>query len=191
MDIKIMRMTALNEEMRKDVARVLVLAFSHNLSFLSKDIEVLASAFFPWLDPETVYVALMGNKVVGLVGMSTNKNRVITVTKKECRKAFGFFKGSIGYYFLNKEFNKLIEYDNNTVYIQCVATHPDYHHQGVAKKIFEYIFENHKYHFILEVTDTNSKAISLYNKIGFKESKRIKEKHPRITGFNYRIYMER
>jgi ribosomal protein S18 acetylase RimI-like enzyme len=43
--------------------------------------------------------------------------------------------------------------------------------------------------YILEVADTNTAAVKLYEKLGYKEFKRIKEKHSRISGINYLIYV--
>jgi len=42
----------------------------------------------------------------------------------------------------------------------------------------------------LEVTDTNITARNIYEKIGFKEFERKKERLAKIKGFNYRIYMK-
>lgn len=44
--------------------------------------------------------------------------------------------------------------------------------------------------YVLDVTDINIPAINCYNNLGFKEFKRIKEKHGRQKGFNEKIYME-
>ena len=43
--------------------------------------------------------------------------------------------------------------------------------------------------YVLDVTDINSNAIRCYTNIGFKEFKRIPEKHGKQKGFNEKIYM--
>lgn len=43
--------------------------------------------------------------------------------------------------------------------------------------------------YILEVADTNTNAVNLYKKLGFKEFHRVKEKHPKQSGLNEYIYM--
>ena len=44
--------------------------------------------------------------------------------------------------------------------------------------------------FILEVTDANEAARHIYKKLGFREYEKIKERFPKLKGFNYRIYMD-
>ena len=43
--------------------------------------------------------------------------------------------------------------------------------------------------FVLDVTDINNNAIKCYTSIGFKEFKRIPEKHGKQKGFNERIFI--
>jgi ribosomal protein S18 acetylase RimI-like enzyme len=43
---------------------------------------------------------------------------------------------------------------------------------------------------VLEVADTNLNAVNLYTKLGFKEFKRVEEKHSKASGINYLVYMK-
>jgi len=38
---------------------------------------------------------------------------------------------------------------------------------------------------------TNTGAIALYEKLGFAEIQRLAEKHPKRSGFAYKLYMKR
>jgi len=43
---------------------------------------------------------------------------------------------------------------------------------------------------VLDVADTNQNAYRLYKKLGFSEFMRKQEKHPKLKGFNERVYMK-
>ena len=75
--------------------------------------------------------------------------------------------------------------------IEFVATSSNHQRCGVASKIIRYIFD-HDLHtsFILEVADTNSKAVALYKKLSFKEIARIKMKDSKQSGINNLLYIE-
>ena len=42
----------------------------------------------------------------------------------------------------------------------------------------------------MDVTNVNTSAIQCYQKTGFQEFKRVKEKHGKQKGFDERIYMK-
>jgi ribosomal protein S18 acetylase RimI-like enzyme len=72
--------------------------------------------------------------------------------------------------------------------IEFVATSPDFRRQGAGFALLSYIMEETPYEtYVLEVADTNTNAIGLYEKLGFREMKRIKA--PRGSGVNFFIYM--
>ena len=74
--------------------------------------------------------------------------------------------------------------------IEFVATSSNHQRCGVASKIIQYIFENDSHtSFVLEVADTNSKAVALYKKLGFKEITRIKMKNSKQSGVDNLLYM--
>ena len=75
--------------------------------------------------------------------------------------------------------------------IEFVGTAINHRSKGVASSIMKYIFDNTEYiKYVLEVADTNYNAIRLYEKLGFKEFLRIKQKHSKHSGVNYLVYME-
>ncbi len=43
--------------------------------------------------------------------------------------------------------------------------------------------------FVLDVTDINTAAIRCYTRLGFREFKRVPEKHPKQKGFGAKVYM--
>ncbi len=70
--------------------------------------------------------------------------------------------------------NKLIGYlyyslvlDEAEIISICIE--PEFRHQGVGSKLFSYLADKGVAVCYLDVKETNSKAISFYTKLGFKE----------------------
>jgi len=100
-------------------------------------------------------------------------------------------KGSLVYLFMKDAFNKKLPYGDDTCYIECVATKMDARGKGVSTALMKNILKKTDYQrFILEVTDANEVARHIYKKLGFREYEKIKERFPKLKGFNYRIYMD-
>lgn len=75
--------------------------------------------------------------------------------------------------------------------IEFVATSANHQRCGVASKIIQYIFEHDPHtSFVLEVADTNLKAVALYKKLGFRETARIKMQDSKRSGIEHLLYME-
>ena len=73
---------------------------------------------------------------------------------------------------INEEEIGYIETIPNIDYLEItdVLIYNDYRGKGYSKVLMDYIFNNTKYkRILLEVSDINKIAISLYNKYGFKE----------------------
>jgi ribosomal protein S18 acetylase RimI-like enzyme len=109
-------------------------------------------------------------------------------------KYLGLIRGLLAYFMLKKFFNKNpkspVEIDDRTGSIEFVATSKKYRNQGIASSIMNYIFSQNKYDkYILEVADTNEKAVNLYQKLGFNEVHKIKQNLPKSVGINYFVYM--
>jgi ribosomal protein S18 acetylase RimI-like enzyme len=93
-----------------------------------------------------------------------------------------------------KYFNKYpkypVEIDEKTGSIEFVATNKKYRKEGIASTIMKHIFSLNIYEkYILEVADTNEQAFRLYEKLGYREVDRIKQRCAKNIGINYLIYM--
>ena len=76
-------------------------------------------------------------------------------------------------------------------YFEYVTTLEAYQGKGIMKKLLSWTIENSAYHcYMLDVAGNNEAAIKLYEKIGFVESRRIKEKFAKHAGFEYLIFMK-
>lgn len=75
--------------------------------------------------------------------------------------------------------------------VEFVATHEMYRGTDVASAIIKHIFAVTPYSiYVLEVADTNTSALKLYEKLGYKEFMRIAHKYSKQSGINHFIYMK-
>ena len=68
-----------------------------------------------------------------------------------------------------------------------IAVSMNYQHQGVGSKLIEYVINTYQKRILLEVRESNTNAIKLYEKYGFKE---INRRH-KYYGEEDAIIMER
>jgi ribosomal protein S18 acetylase RimI-like enzyme len=75
--------------------------------------------------------------------------------------------------------------------VEFVATSKKYRGQGVASAIMKYLYTFSEYNeYILEAADTNIPAVKLYEKLGYREIYRKKQKFGKYIGINYLVYMK-
>ena len=66
----------------------------------------------------------------------------------------------------------------------------EFRKMGAAENLITHIIENTDFPaYILEVADTNTAAVNLYEKIGFTEFHRVEQRYKKQSGFNYYLYM--
>ncbi len=177
-------------EVRKQMSEIFSDGFSQWLVFFSKDKNKIAKAFAHMFVLNQFYVAIVNNKIAGMVACTDGANRSVRLNKKELRTHLGFFKGSMAGIFLKKEFEAPFEeFPLNTGSIEFVGTASEFRGQGVASQIIKHIIENTPYndYIIEEVADTNTSAMNLYNKLGFEEYKRkpLPEIRAKKIGINH------
>jgi ribosomal protein S18 acetylase RimI-like enzyme len=182
-------------EVRNQMAQIFADGFSQWLGYFSKDKEVIANAFAHMFVLDQFYIAIVDNKVAGMVACTDCKELSVKLNKRELRKYLGFVKGSIAGIILKKEFESPFKNPpEDTGSIEYVGTASEFRGRGVASQIMQYIFDNTPYseYIIEEVADTNIPAMNLYKKIGFEEYKRIPvpEKNAKKIGINYLISLK-
>ena len=176
------------------ISEIFVDGFYQWLHYFSKDKDKLVSAFSHMFNRDVFYVALLNGEICGIAACNDGKIKAVHLESKELKKHLGFVKGSIAYAVLKREFEYKqypfpIEPDMGC--IEFVATSPVFRGKGVASEIIRSIFETTPFvNYVLEVADTNVKAVSLYTKLGFTEFMRVEEKHSKRSGINYLIYMK-
>jgi ribosomal protein S18 acetylase RimI-like enzyme len=140
------------------------------------------------------YVGIIDNEISGMMVCVDKEHFCINHNRKTLIKYLGVIKGLLANMIFTKYFNKYpkypVEIDEKTGSIEFVATNKKYRKKGIASSIMEHIFSLGTYKkYILEVADTNEQALRLYEKLGYREVYRIKQKYAKSIGINYLIYM--
>ena len=191
----VIRADKLDIDVRNQMSQIFAEGFTQWLEYFSKDKNVIAKAFAHMFVLEQFYVAIVENKIAGMVACTDCKTLSVRLNKRELRKYLGVVKGSVAGIVLKKEFESLFKNPPaDTGSIEYVGTVSEFRGKGVASQIIKYIFDNTPYseYLIEEVADTNIPAINLYKKIGFEEYKRIPvpQKNAKKIGINHFISLK-
>ncbi|WP_235836351.1 GNAT family N-acetyltransferase [Enterococcus timonensis] len=185
-------------EVRSDVSfkvsKIFVEGFYQWLKFFSKDQKKLTKTFAHIFNPDVFYVAMIDEKVAGFAACARPENPSVHLVQKEFRQHLGFWKGTLAYRILKKEFEDKpypFSIPENMGMIEFVATDAEFFGQGVATRIIQHIQQTTPFkEYALEVADTNLPAVKLYEKLGFREFQRVPEKHPKQSGLNFYLYLK-
>ena len=172
----VIRADELDFNVRVQMSEIFADGFTQWLVFFSKDKNTIAKAFAHMFVLDQFYVAVANNKIAGMVACTDCRTLSVRLNKKELRKHLGFFKGSIAGLVLKKEFESPFKNPSpETGSIEYVGTATEFRGKGVASQIISHIISNtpYKVYLIKEVADTNTPAMNLYKKLGFKEYNRI------------------
>jgi len=190
----ILKASELAFDPREQMGRIFAHGFyDHGLHALSKDKAVLAKAFEHVFDLDKFYVAVEDGVIMGFVGCSDKKPAPIKPDKKIFVEHFGFLRGNIGFKMVDKYMvnNKYpFELTPQTGSIDFVATAPEHMGKGVGFSLLSQVMDDSPFsEHVLEVLDTNTSAVRLYEKLGFREVKRAIA--PKGSGAKYFVYMRR
>lgn len=129
--------------------------------------------------------------LLGFLAYTTGTKRVIQMDIKKIRKKVGWLKGTILYKILVPDFQRSKELADKTCFIEFIGTASGARGKGVATALVNYLEKMDRFEsYILEVLDSNLTAKSLYEKLGFIEISKIKEKYGAKNGASYRVTME-
>jgi ribosomal protein S18 acetylase RimI-like enzyme len=176
------------------ISQVFVDGFFQWLHFFSKDKEKLIQAFCHMFNLEVFYVAVIDSEIAGIAACTDGKIPTVKLNSNQMKKHLGFFMGTIAYLILKREFETKkypFKIEKGMGMVEFVATSTKYRGKGVATAILNHIFASTPYTiYALEVADTNTNAINLYEKLGFIEFLRIKQKGSKRSGINHLVYMK-
>lgn len=173
--INVIRADLADSDVRRGISEIFAEGFTQWLVFFSKDPNRIAAAFAHMFVLDQFYVALYQGQVVGMAACTDGATLSVKLDKKELRKYLGNFKGTLAGIFLKKEFERIVDPAlSGTGSIEFVGTSAEFRGQGVASQLIRHILEHTPYetYLIEEVADTNTAAMKLYNKLGFKEYRR-------------------
>ena len=156
----------------------------------SKDEKVKKQLFMEIFDPKLFLCYLEGDKVLGLMGLGTNKVRPINFKKDVCKKYFGKIKGTIISRQMNASFQKAVVKGEKELYLDTLVTHPSCRNKGIGTVLVNKACSLKDYDsIIVEVFSKNKKAIKFYEKNEFVISKEHKFSFMRLLGYGYPIKM--
>ncbi|GAA0377495.1 GNAT family N-acetyltransferase [Bacillus horti] len=190
--IKVVHAKEVNMDVRKKISEVYIDGFGEHLNFFSKDRKKLERALEHMFNLDVFYVALIDGEIAGITACTDGTVHSINHNKKELRKHLGWYKGTIANMVFKNQFQEFSgDVRNGAASVEFVATAREHRGKGVATAILNHLLTLPQYkEYILEgVADTNLAAIKLYEKLGYKEFKRTKQKHTRISGINYYLSM--
>jgi len=192
--MEIKRASEIGERARKKVSDIFVNDFIQWLQYFSKDTEKLSLAFAHMFILEAFYVAIVDGELAGIAACTDGKKPPIRLQPRELRRHFGFIKGSIAGMILKRELKNHpypFPIESGTGSIEFVATDGNYRGKGVASALIRHMISNAPYSaYVLEVADTNTPAVRLYEKLGFREFLRVPQKHSKQSGVNHLVYMK-
>ena len=189
MEKKIIEFGELNDSQKHDAIELFLEGFGSFMTF-SKNEEKKKALFLEIFDPTLFLCYVDDEKVLGLLGLGTNKVRPINFKKEICQKYFGKFKGTIIAKQMNPIFQKPAVSDDKELYIDTIVVDPNYRNKGIGtillNKAAEYgIFNT----LVLEVFSKNQTAISFYKKNGFTIKREKKMSFMSLFGSGHPIVM--
>jgi ribosomal protein S18 acetylase RimI-like enzyme len=188
--VSVRRMDAYDRDIRDEVTEVILDGYFSQLSSFTKDRSKFAIAFRDDVRADMFYAAELGGQVVGVLACSDNTGRALVANRTSLRRGLGYVRGTIATRVLGRQFNSALPYDNDTGYIEWVATSEDARGKGIATALFQHVMQHLPYQrLVLEVVDTNDNARRLYANLGFDEYERQPAKGMEKRTFNERIHM--
>jgi len=188
--LQIVKMSELDEGLRKQVTCLFTEGFSRELAQLSKDTDKLARVFEGAFAQDRCFLAVVGKKVAGMVCYGDDSARALHITKNRLTELFGFIPGSVAFSVLKKEFQTPLSYGAGTGYIECLVTDVKFRRKGVATALLQHLYRETGYSmYILQAADTNAAALALYEKQGFIEFERRPDPSGKKLGFQARVFM--
>ena len=158
---------------RSQMAALFVEGFYIWLHYFSKDKAKLAAAFTTAFLVDTFFVAVTPDgRAVSMVGCPDGEPSLI-LDKVSFISALGRFRGRIAYSVLKKHLIDNARYpfpvEPGMGSIEYVAADPAFQGQGITGRLIEYVIGKRGYSsYVLEVASTNTRAVRLYERLGFK-----------------------
>ena len=190
-EYKIIEYSILNDSQKEQAVNLFMEGFGHFMKF-SKDDDLKRKLFFELLNSPLFKCYVADGKVLGLMGIATNKERPLKFDRDICIKYFGKSKGSILSRQMNAIFQSPVVKADNELYIDILVTGSEARRKGVGTALLNYAFAMEEYSvWSVEVFSKNQPAIRLYEKNGFKVFKAKKFSFMRFLGEGYPIKLKK
>ena len=188
--MKIIQANQASFDPRPQMSRIFVEGFYPWIKHINEDKNLLIKVFTHIFDLEWFYIAVEDEKIAAMAAC-TNSAPPVKLCRKEFSQALGPLRGNISYFILRRHMmNNSMPFPicKKTGVIEFVTTAPESRKQGIGQALLSHIMATSPHDsYILEVADTNSEAMRLYERLGFKEFKRVRAS--KRSGVNAFIYM--
>jgi ribosomal protein S18 acetylase RimI-like enzyme len=181
----------LNDIQKKDIVGIFLEGFGHMMTF-SKDIRELEELFFTAFHSSYIYACLENDKVLGILGIATNRIRPIKIDLDHSVSIYGKWRGAIICRQMNLIFQRQVIKKSTDLYIDVLTTTKNARGKGVATGLLEFAFSLPEYkECYIEVLSKNANARRLYEKCGFTTYKKKLFSFITLMGHGYPIMMKR
>lgn len=165
---------------------VLIEGFYFTLSTVTKDKDKLHKLFKPSLDYDMTYAYLQDGAAIGFLGLADDQKRPI----KFDREVYTQIMGKASYKAVSTAFEKVKEISPQDILIDYIATSPEHRGKGIGTQLIHYVRDTLGYKQIqLETYSKNTKAIALYERLGFTVVKVDKSFGMWISGYGSLVTM--
>ncbi|WP_291563505.1 MULTISPECIES: GNAT family N-acetyltransferase [unclassified Clostridium] len=190
-DLQVYCLSDLHETKKRETVELFVDGFRNIFLFTENKFELI-ELFLPSLDTSMIYVCCYKEKIVGVIGIGTNKKRVFCFDIQVCQKIFGKIRGMMIYKQLKMIAETPAVKNDSDLYIDYLTTDTDMRGKGIATKLLDFACQLPEYdECYLEVLSKNTNAKRLYEKLGFKVYKKSFNFFTVIQGFGYPIKMKK
>ena len=192
---EIKKLSELNENQMNQAISVFVEGFYNIMSPVSKDKEKLHWLFTNSFDYDITYAFLQDSEAVGFLGLGNGQKRALNLEKDTFMKVLpetmpGFAANTM-YNAMYSSMCKPHTGSPHEIYIDFIATNPEYRSTGIGTKLIEFIREDLGYKTIkLDVMSKNPRARKFYERMGFKVIKKKLDIMTRLQGLGGRIIMK-
>ena len=172
----IVKLSELDDNQLDQAVDVFIEGFYNTLQGVSKDKAILHKLFKNAFDCDMTYAYLHDGHAVGFLGLANCQKRPIKLSEETFIAVFGASSGKRLYKAVHLSMEKIIVTDADEIWLDYIATNPEYRSMGIGRKLIEYICDNLDYKYIrLMVLSKNPRAIAFYEKAGFKkESEKVR-----------------
>lgn len=178
---------------RRQLAEIFVAGFYDWLKYFSKSQPKLSAALEHSFRLAEFYVAVTDSQRIVAMAACPQGQPSLALDAKKMRDALGISRGTFAAKMLQKH---LVENEYpfpltaDTGSIEFVATAPDAQGRGIAGQLIEYVIKNRPFQkYVLEVAQTNLRAVQLYTRLGFTEKARMPAS--KRSGVGSYLYLER
>jgi ribosomal protein S18 acetylase RimI-like enzyme len=188
--IEIKKLSDLDEKQVNQSVEVFVEGFYFTLKSLSKDKEKLHKLFKNSFDYNMTYACLQDGEAVGFVGLANDQKRPTKLDKEIFIEIMGGFAKKLSYKAASAGFERPKAIGPQDIYIDYIATSPEHRSKGIGTQLIEFVRDTlDSKHIELETYAKNTRAIALYERLGFKVTRVKKSFIMRLKGFGNMVYM--